>query len=229
VGTSADNVINVQPLDQVPTPESISDTVEEVTNRALGQRPDLMQQVAGIGSANAEVKEARAAYYPSLSLSAGSAVPSLYGKQSPFDWQHTADLVGSVGFSLTWTFFDGGARKNRLARAQADVRAAEAQTNVRRNEIADEVWTAYSNLRTAFRQRQAAIALLQSASQSYNAALESYKYGVRNLLDVTAAQRTLAQARSADVLSRTQVLSALSGLAFRTGDSIRANNARRQP
>jgi outer membrane protein len=229
VGTSADNVINVQPLDQVPTPESISDTVEEVTNRALGQRPDLMQQVAGIRSANAEVKEARAAYYPSLSLSAGSAVPSLYGKQSPFDWQHTADLVGSVGFSLTWTVFDGGARKNRLARAQADVHAAEAQTNVRRNEIADEVWTAYSNLRTAFRQRQAAIALLQSASQSYNAALESYKYGVRNLLDVTAAQRTLAQARSADVLARTQVLSALSGLAFRTGDSIRANNARRQP
>ena len=229
VGTSADNVMNVQPLDQVPTPESISDTVEEVINRALGQRPDLMQQVAGIRSANAEVKEARAAYYPSLGLSAGSAVPSLYGKQSPFDWQHTADLVGSVGFSLTWTVFDGGARKNRLARAQADVQAAEAQTNVRRNEIADEVWTAYSNLRTAFRQRQAAIALLQSASQSYNAALESYKYGVRNLLDVTAAQRTLAQARSADVLARTQVLSALSGLAFRTGDSIRANNARRQP
>ena len=95
VGTSADNVINVQPLDQVPTPESISDTVEEVINRALGQRPDLMQQVAGIRSANAEVKEARAAYYPLLSLSASSAAPSLYGKQSPFDWEHTADLVGS--------------------------------------------------------------------------------------------------------------------------------------
>jgi outer membrane protein len=229
VGTSANNVINVQTLEQVPTPESISDTVEQVINRALGQRPDLMQQVAGIRSANAVVKEARAAYYPSLSLNATSAVPSLYGLQSPFDWQHTADLVGSVSFNLTWTVSDGGARKNRLAQAQADVHAAEAQTNVKRNQIADEVWTAYSNLKTAFRQRQAAIALLQSASQSYNAALESYKYGVRNLLDVTAAQRTLAQARSADVLARTQVLSALSGLAFRTGDSIRANNARRQP
>jgi len=229
VGTAANNVINVQPLDQVPTPESISDTVEEVINRALSQRPDLIQQLAEIRSANAEVKEARAAYYPSLSLSASSAVPSLYGKQSPFDWDHTADLVGSVGFSLTWNVFDGGARKNRLAQAQADVHAAEAQTNVKRNEVTDQAWTAYSNLKTAFRQRQAAIALLQSASQSYNAALESYKYGVRNFLDVTAAQRTLAQARSADVLARTQVLSAVSDLAFKTGDSIRANNARRQP
>jgi outer membrane protein len=229
VGISANNFINVQPLDQVPTPESINDTVEEVIDRAIRQRPDLMQQLAEIRSANAEVKEARAAYYPSLSVNANSAVPSLSGIQSPFDWQHTADLVGSLRFSLTWTVFDGGARKNRLAQAQADVHAAEAQTNVKRNEITDQAWTAYSNLKTAFRQREAAIALLQSASQSYNAALESYNYGVRNLLDVTAAQRTLAQARSADVLARTQVLSAVSDLAFKTGDSIRANNARRQP
>jgi outer membrane protein TolC len=42
------------------------------------------------------------------------------------------------------------------------------------------------------------------------------------LLDVTAAQRTLAQAQSTDVLARTQVLNALADLAFRTGDSIRA-------
>jgi outer membrane protein len=72
------------------------------------------------------------------------------------------------------------------------------------------------------RQRQAALALLDAASQSYDAALESYNYGVRNLLDVTAAQRTLAQARSADVLARTQVLASFADLAFRTGDSIQS-------
>jgi outer membrane protein TolC len=137
-------------------------------------------------------------------------------------------LNGGLSFNLHWTVFDGGARKNRLAEAQAEVRAAQAQTNARRNQIADEVWTAYSNLNTAFRQRQAAIALLESANQSYNAALESYKYGVRNLLDVTNAQRTLAQGRSADILARTQVLTSVAELAFTTGDSIR-ENARPRP
>jgi len=223
VGISATTVIQVQPLDQLPTAESIDDTVNQAIERALGQRPDLMQRVAEIRSANARVKEARAAYYPAMSLNASPSVPSLYGIQSPFDWAHTADLLGSVTFNLRWTVFDGGARKNRLAEARAEVHAAEAQANVRRNQIADEVWTAYSNLTTAFRQRQAAIALLESASQSYSAALESYNYGVRNLLDVTAAQRTLAQARSADVVARTQVLAAFAELAFKTGDSIRAN------
>jgi outer membrane protein TolC len=227
VGTSATAVIQVQPLDQVPTPESIGDTVDLAITRALGQRPDLMQQVAEIRSADARIKEARAAYYPALSLRASPAVPSLYGIQSPSPWAHTADLVGGLLFNLQWTVFDGGARKNRLAAARANVHAAEAEANVKRNQITDEVWTAYSNLNTAFRQRQAALALLKASSESYNAALESYNSGVRNLLDVTAAQRTLAQARSEDVLARTQVLTALAELAFRTGDSIRANGRSR--
>jgi outer membrane protein TolC len=75
-------------------------------------------------------------------------------------------------------------------------------------------------VKTALRQRQAATALLEAANQSYAAALESYKYGVRSFLDVTAAQRTLAQARSTDVLARTQVLTTLADLAFGTGSLI---------
>jgi outer membrane protein TolC len=125
-----------------------------------------------------------------------------------------------LSLSLNWTVFDGGARKNKVVQAEANVRSAEAQVNAARDEIANQVWAAYSNLNTAFRQRQAATALLDAASQSYNSALESYNYGLRNFLDVTAAQRTLAQARSTDVLARTQVLTALADLAFRTGDSI---------
>jgi outer membrane protein len=225
VGTSATAVIKVQPLDQVP--ESIGDTVDQAISRALGQRPDLMQQVAEIRSADAKVKQAKAAYYPELSLTASPSVPSLYGIQSPYPWAHTADLTGGLSFNLRWTVFDGGARKNRLAQARADVHAAEAQASVQRNQIGDQVWSAYSNLNTAFRQRQAAIALLESASQSYTAALESYNYGVRNLLDVTAAQRILAQARSADVSARTQVLTAFAELAFRTADSIRSDGGAR--
>src|ERR1700758_4431248 len=229
VGTSASVAIRIQPLDQLRTPDSISETVEEAIDRAFAQRPDLMQQAAEIRTANARLKEARAAYYPTLDVNVSPAFPSLNGIQQPFHWSHTADLTGSLSFNLNWTLFVGGARKGRVAQAQADIRAAEAQTNLKKNQIADEVWTAYSNLNTAFRQHRAAVALLEAANQSYSAALESYKYGLRNLLDVTAAQRSLAQARSADVFARTQVLSALADLAFTTGDSIKTDNGRTHP
>jgi outer membrane protein len=229
VGTSASVAIKVQPLDQLPTPDSINETVEETINRAFAQRPDLMQQAAEVRTADARLKEARAAYYPTLGVNVSPAIPSLYGVQQPFHWSHTADLTGSASFNLNWTVLDGGARKGRVVQAQADIHAAEAQTNLKKNQIADEVWTAYSNLNTAFRQHRAAVALLEAANQSYSAALESYKYGLRNLLDVTAAQRSLAQARSADIFARTQVLTALADLAFTTGDSIKAHQGSSRP
>lgn len=131
-------------------------------------------------------------------------------------------MNGELAFKLNWTVFDGGARKSRLAQTEARIREAETQASATRYRIEDEVWTAYSNLNTAFRQREAAAALLTAASESYAAALESYNYGVRNLLDVTAAQRVLAQARSADMLARVRVLSTLADLAFRSADSIQA-------
>jgi outer membrane protein TolC len=229
LGTRPTDAIRVQPIDQLVIPESIDDSVDQAMDRAFEQRPDLMQQVAEVRKANAGVKEARAAYYPALSISASPNAQSLYGLQQQLPWAHTADLTGDLQLKLSWTLFDGGARKNRLAEAQANQRAAEARVHVTRDNIADEVWKAYSNLETALGQRQAAAALLTAADQSYSAALESYNDGVRNLLDVTAAQATLARARSADVLARAQVLSSRADLVFETGDLMQASARRAKP
>ncbi len=220
LGTTPTAPIRVQPLEQFTIPDTLADTVDQALNRAFEQRPDLMQQFAEVRSANARVKEARAAYYPNVSLNGSGGGQGFYASQDSGPWVHRGDFAGGIGLSMTWPLFDGGARKSKLARAKADVLASEASVNAARDAIAEEVWRAYSNLRTAFRQRQSALALLSAAEQSYAAALESFNHGVRNLLDVTAAQRTLAQARSTDVLARTQVLASLAELAFRTGDSI---------
>ncbi len=228
LGAPAAAFIPVQPLNEVPTPESIGETVEQATSRALSQRPDLLAALAGIREANAQLKQAQAAYYPNMDIKIRPAAQSLYFQQQNLPWGHTADLTGDLAISLNWTIFDGGARKNRRAQAEADVRRAEAQVRATRDQLEDEVWTAYSNLNTAFRQREAATALLTAATQSYAAALESYNYGVRSLLDVTAAQRVLAQARSTDVSAQTQILTSLADLAFRVADSIQVSG-RKQP
>src|SRR5713226_5178914 len=226
LGTTPPIAIRVQPLRELTIPSTIDDTVNSAMDRALAQRPDLLQRVADVQAAKARVKEARAAYYPSLNFTASPTTQSLFGLQQQFPWGHTSGLTGSMAFSLNWTVFDGRARKNRLAQAEASVHESEAQIHVSRDQIANEVWAAYSDLNTALRQREAATALLEAAGRSYDAALESYNYGLRNLLDVTAAQRTLAQARSTDVLARAQVLVALANLAFRAGDLIRPNAPR---
>src|SRR5467141_2811009 len=229
LGTTPQTAIRVQPLGELSIPTNIDDTVNSAINRALAQRPDLLQRVADVQAAKARVTEAHAAYYPSLNFTASPTAQSLYGMQPQFPWGQTAGLAGAMAFSLNWTVFDGGARKNRLAQSEANVHEAEAQVVVSRDQIANEVWAAYSDLNTALRQREAATALLEAAGRSYDAALESYNYGLRNFLDVSAAQRTLAQARSTDVLARTRVLTTLAALAFRAGDSIQLNALRHRP
>src|SRR6266850_978085 len=217
LGVSPTSVIQVQSIDDLPIPLSLGDNVEAAIDREFELRPDLLQQVAEIRAANGRVKEARAAYYPSLKLSFGPGAQKQFGVQQLFPRTHRDGFTGELAFSLKWNLFDGGARKNRLANERANLRAAEAQLNVTRDQIANETWAAYSNAKTAFQQRQAARALLEAASQSYASALEAYKYGVRSFLDVTAAQRTLADAQAADVFARARVLTALAELAFRIG------------
>src|SRR6266850_1518566 len=229
LGTVPQTAIRVQPLRELTIPGTIDDNVNSAMDRALAQRPDLLQRVADVQAAKARVKEARAAYYPTLNFTASPTAQSLYGLQQQFPWGQTAGLAGGMAFKLNWTVFDGRARRNRLAQAEANVHEAEAQIHVSRDQIANEVWAAYSDLNTALRQREAATALLEAAYRSYDAALKSYNYGLRNLLDVTAAQRTLAQARSTDVLARTQVLTTLAALAFRAGDSIQSNAMKPRP
>lgn len=220
LGTSATISVKLEPVTSLVTPDSVEGTVEQLIERALQQRPDLMQQVADLRARQAAAKEAKSAYYPTLGVTALVGPQVLYGFQEQLPSEQTTLLTGAAGATLNWTIFDGGARRSALARAEADSRAATAQINITRNQIADEVWRAYSNVKTAFRQREAATALLQAAEQSYDAALEAYKYGVRNLLDVTAAQRALAQARSSNISAQTQVLTSLAELAFRTGDLL---------
>src|SRR5208283_4033621 len=70
LGTSPTIAILVQPLKDLPIPDAIADSVEAVIDRALTQRPDLLQLVAQIRSANARIKEARSAFYPVVNMEA---------------------------------------------------------------------------------------------------------------------------------------------------------------
>jgi len=221
--------IRVQPLDELPAPEMHDDSIDQLLDRASQQRPDLLQQLAGVKAAEGRVREARAAYYPSVKFESAADGQYQYGWQQQLPPSRRTGLTGAAAVRIDWTIFDGGARKNNLLNAEAIRNAAAAQAEVTVDQIADEVWRSYSNVKTALRQRQAATALLEAASQSYAAAVEAYGYGVRNLLDVTAAQRALAQARTADVAARTEVLDTLADLAFRTGDLMRIGGSKDQP
>lgn len=223
LGISPTTQFQVESIHDLRLPDSIGETVEGSIDKALSQRPDLMERVAQLRAAGAEVSSAKRAYAPKLSFSGNAGEVRAYGQQYP------TPNVGiysptlqpwDAELKLTWTLFDGLAREKRLARAEADQKEAAASIDAIRDQIENQVWSAYSTARTALREQKAAAALLESATESYNAALESYNYGVRSQIDVVSAQRTLADARTADVTARTQLLTGLAALSYQTGDLL---------
>lgn len=223
LGLSPTTTFQVQSIAELRIPGDLEEPVEQAIDRALAQRPDLLAKVADVRATQAEISIAKAAFLPLLSFDGRAGWVRAYGQQDllPGVYSRTNESW-DARLNLTWTLFDGGAREHELARAKADRKRAEAEVETARDQIENEVWAAYANTRTALRQQRAAAALLEASSESYQAALESYKYGVRNQIDVVSAQRTLAQARTADVTARTQLLSDMADLAFRTGDLLRA-------
>ena len=182
-----------------------------------------MQQVDQLRAAGAEIKARKDRLSAHSQLRWHGGLARNYGQQdqAPGVYSPTQE-TWDARLSLTWTLFDGLARENRLARAKADQKQAAAEVDAIRDQVENQVWSAYSTARTALRQQKAAAALLAAASESYNAALQSYNYGVRSQIDVVSAQRALAVARTADVSARTQLLTGIAALAFQTGDLLHA-------
>lgn len=210
----------VQAVNELKMPNELAESVDVAIDRAFEQRPDLKAQLAQLRAANAVIKQAKSRIYPTLSFNGDGGLIHQNGQQAQLPPGYITSETWNVTLGLQWTIFDGGRREHEIAQANAEKAATLAQINSLRDQIADEVWTAYSNVQTAQRQQQAAAALLAAADQSYSAARESYGYGVRNLLDVVAAQKALAQARTEDVTARTQLLLQVADLAFRTGDLL---------
>lgn len=224
IGIAPDTPFKVQEIDALKLPSSVADSVDQEIDRAFQQRPDILQQFAHLRAAHAAIKQARSTYFPALSFKGDGGLARAYGQQDLFPGSYAQGEVWTAELDLRWTLFDGARREYRIAQAKADEKAAQAQIDSLRDQIANQVWAAYSNMRTALRQQQAATALLTASEQSYEAAHESYGYGVRNLLDVVSAQKALAQARSEDIAARTQVLLEVTNLAFQTGDLIQVQH-----
>jgi len=220
MGLPPGTAFQVQEIGELTTPSAMADSVDKDIDRAFAQRPDLLAQMARVRAANASIKQARSTYFPNLNFSGDGGLARAYGQQDLLPGTYAQGETWDVGLQLKWTLFDGARREHEIAQAVAEKRAAQADIDVLRDQIADQVWTAYSNMKTALRQQLAAAALLTASDQSYEAARESYNYGVRNLLDVVSAQRVLAQARSEDVFARTQLLLQVANLAFETADLI---------
>jgi multidrug efflux system outer membrane protein len=160
-------------------------------SRILLRRPDVAQAEYQLRAANAEIGAARAAFFPTISLTAlaGVASPALSAlfKGESFVWSGQA--------AAAQTLFDGGANRGNLAAAKARRDLAVAQYQKVIQTAFREVADALARRGTINDQIAAQTALEAAASDNYDLANARYKEGIDPFLNALDAQRTLYGAR----------------------------------
>jgi len=211
--------LRVAALAERAPPSMIEDSVEKLVDRAFAQRPDLLAQVATVRAREADIRKAQSEFYPRIVV--GANVLQNIGRFQVIEtpgWAGVNKPGYGASIAIEMPLYDGGQRRDKLAVARSQHRVAEEELELGRDRTARQVVKAYEDLKLAFRQREAAVALLTAASQSYDAAIDSYRSGVATFLDVTNAQTALVQARTTDADTRTSVFASAASLAFATGE-----------
>jgi outer membrane protein len=215
LGLPADSAVQiVMPSADIPPPLKDQD-MRRLIDDALDRRPDIAALRSLLAASKAAVRVAKAAYWPSLYAN-GSVGLDYYDTYTGKELQEN-DVAYGVGLSLKWTLFNGFQTTSARNIAIEQARAAEAQLKQAELVASAEVWSRYQTYRTALQKHDFSAAFLNSASTSYALALDSYKAGLRGILDLLNAETQLAQARSQQVAARQEVAAALVGLAHATG------------
>lgn len=170
--------------------QNLPETLEAAVDYALQHHPTLLTARAEINAAEANYRQAGAAFMPQVTLDVGASKNNnLDGVEGDNDdWQ--------AMLHLNYNVYRGGADRARRAETIQLLAAAREALRQAEREVQQNVHLAWNNLNTV-RQRISPLEKHLKATEevvdSYN---EQFKLGQRSLLDVLDSEGELFRARS---------------------------------
>jgi NodT family efflux transporter outer membrane factor (OMF) lipoprotein len=195
--------IPIEPLKSSPPAIPIG-----VPSQLLERRPDIAAAERLVAQANAQIGIARAAYFPTVTLSAAAGLESTL-IASWFTWP---SRFFSVGPAAAETIFDAGLRRATVEqfRAQYD----ETVANYRQTVLTafQQVEDNLASLRILSVEIQYQDTAVKSAEKTLAIAQDRYKLGIDPYLNVLTAQTALLSNQETAVNLRIQQMTASGGL-----------------
>jgi outer membrane protein TolC len=188
----------------------IAATVDTLINRAIASRPEIAEARAQAASLAAQIRVARSAGYPALTLNSTAGYIN-------------SNAVNATGRNLSFILglqipiFNGFSRQYDVRSAKAQYEAGLAQVASMQQQVTVQVFASYAALQTSTQRIRAAEELLTSAQQSSDVAIGRYREGVGTIVDVLLARTALASARADEIQARWEWHTALAQLAHDAG------------
>jgi outer membrane protein len=188
----------------------VTQSVDSLIDMAVRTRPELATARAQSAAAQSQIRVARSASLPALALGVSGATN---GSNTPgFSGQTYA-----INLGVQVPVFTGFSTHYDVAAAGEQYQAALARSLAAKQQVIQQVFTAYYTLRTSTDRVRTSRDLLASATQSETVARERYREGVGSIVDLLIAQSALASARAQEIDARWQWRTALAQLAHDVG------------
>jgi outer membrane protein len=162
--------------------------------------PTIRAADAGVASASAAERSAKAAYLPTLGASfnfGGSGAGALYGLNSnPFPYSR------SLSLAINYQVFNRYTRENNLAAAQISMDNAQAQTRDAKLAAQQNIVTDIAALRNAEETIRVQEQNVRASEEDLRVVQQRYNLGASVLLDVLTSQQTLVNARQQLIQAR---------------------------
>jgi outer membrane protein, multidrug efflux system len=169
----------------------------------LDRRPDVRQAEQQLVSANALIGVARAAMFPTISLTGALGVES----KELSSLNDTGSKIWSLGFGLSLPIFDSGRYSARTDAARAREKQAVASYQKAIETAFREVSDALSTVGSTSGAEQDYQAQVEAARRALRLARLRYEAGYSSFLEVLDAQRTANDAELAYLRNRQALLS----------------------
>ena len=181
-------------------------------SQLLENRPDIREAEQNLIAQNAKIGVAKAAMYPSISLTGSLGAESV----DLGDILKPGARIWSFGLGLDLPIFDSGRRQSRVEQADARQKQALAQYQTSIQNAFREVNDALITRRLNAEREQAYVRSETSARQALTVAENRYKSGYSAYLEVLDAQRVhndaslaVVQAKQATFLATVELFKAL--------------------
>lgn len=201
-------------LPNLDTPLAIGDP-----KTMLRRRSDLRAAERKLASATAAIGFNKADYYPDISVS--GFIGFLAGDSASFS---SADRAWSIAPSLTWSVFDFGSIKARVAAANAQQEAAFADFQQHVVNAVAEAQSALSSYAETQHQRHLLEAQTRESTAALRLAQTQYNEGAVDLLNILDTERTLLAAEDNLVQAQTRTFQVIVDVYRAFGGGLRFND-----
>lgn len=192
----------------------------EVYAQAAQKRPEMRAADIAIEQSRLSTKIARAAYIPTVSLTAGVSDSHLTGTNASFGHQLRDNLNANVGVNVSIPILDQRRTKSAIERAKIEELNAQLSKADTEKQLYQSIESYWIKARTSLEKYAASERNVKSTEASYELLEEQFRVGIKNISELMQGRNNLLMSRQARLQDKYTALLYMALLNFYAGEPL---------